>query len=159
MQTVQDTTEVVEPEWMQHIRSLEPVVVHTNWSGKNDLWVDGIGEVRGAQSKSHRTRDRSRDCVHSLRPPAPCEFFGADWARQLVWMPVLYKLGPNPVIASRTNNLVTISFDRIGATRNCDHHPGKLRNAYRFVYTLRPFIFDDKPDEVVPHFWLGTWVD
>ena len=180
MNTTVTQLDTEAPAWELDILARDPVVVHTNWTGQHlppdkhgvmrmdpvdpsraagELWVDKVGTVTGAHSKLHRAQSGSRFCVHSLKEPAPAEFFGAQWTRDLRWQPVLYHLGASPVIASRNEGIVTLSFDCIGPVAHCKLRPGRLSDAHQFKYRMHRIIFDDKPDEVDPGFWLGMWVD
>jgi hypothetical protein len=160
-----------------YIQSQKPIVVHSNWYGHamnregdyvgvpidpsraaGELWTDRWGVVVSPWSKMHQ-HNRSRPCVHSLRIPGQCELFGADWVRDLSWQPTLYRLGAEPVIASRVEDVVTIAFDVVGPLDHCHRKPGRLLDANRWAYRMFPVIFDDKPGEVYEHIWLGVWPD
>lgn len=100
----------------------------------------------------------SRPCVHLLSDTIPMlVLFSRDTLAGLNFQPRI-TAKPSPVIASRTGDILTISFDHIGPILARSHirRDGRPRHTYR--YQLQPVILPSQT-EPDPHTVAGMLIE
>lgn len=96
--------------------------------------VEAVAEPAKIPSAVHYPV-RSRPCVHLLSDSVPdVVLFGRAALSRLTFQPRV-TAAPCPVIASRTGDLLTISFDRRGPVKYCHHTPGTPGHVFRYRLT------------------------
>lgn len=129
----------------------------------NELYCNEFGKIDGwhpGQHCGHTRGGAARICVHRLCDMERTTLFGQEWVAQLHWWATMIA-GRNPVIASRTGDVVSLMFDVIGPIKHGAYRcqgVGHDKPKHKFIYQLHRIQFWDE-ENPCDKMYLGVWPD